>query len=84
MSKPERKQNFRRSRGCPLSGEGAPVLDWKNPVLLGNFISERGKIVPARISNVCHKKQRELATEIKRSRYMALMPYVNNDSDNFS
>lgn len=78
--KSEKKISFRRNRGCPLSGPEAPVIDWKDVNLLSNFISERGKIVPSRITNVCHKKQRELARAVKRARYMALMPYVNEDT----
>lgn len=66
---------FRRVRGCPLSGEGAPELDYKNIELLSRFISERGRIIPSRISAVCAKKQRKLALEIKRARAIALLPY---------
>ena len=70
------KPFFRRRKTCPFSGENAPKIDYKDPKLLQRYISERGKIVPARISAVSHKKQRELARAIKRARFLALLPYV--------
>ncbi len=72
---------FRRRKTCPFSGPNAPQIDWKNTRMLGRYISERGKIVPSRISAVSQKKQRELAKAIKRARFMAMMPYVQHDSD---
>src|SRR5690606_21471560 len=71
-----KKVFFRRRRSCPLSGPNAPKVDYKDVKLLSRFTSERGKIMPARITSVCHKKQRELATAIKRARCLALMPFV--------
>lgn len=68
----------RRVRKCPLSGENAPILDYKNVVELKKFTSERGKILPSRITAVSAKKQRKLAKEIKKARALALLPYVNN------
>lgn len=73
-----KKVFFRRRRGCPLTGDKAPKVDYKDVKLLGRFISERGKIMPARITSVSHKKQRELAQAIKRARCLALLPYVAN------
>ena len=67
----------RRRKACPFSGPNAPKIDYKDTKLLLRFTSERGKIVPSRISAVSAKKQRELATAIKRARFLALMPYVN-------
>ena len=72
-----RRVFFRRRKTCPLSGEGAPELDYKNVKLLGRFVSERGKIMPSRITAVSAKKQRALSQAIKRSRAIALMAYVN-------
>ena len=69
---------FRRRKTCPFSGKNAPTIDYKDVRLLQGFMSERGKIVPSRISAVSAKKQRELATAIKRSRFLALMPYVTS------
>jgi small subunit ribosomal protein S18 len=71
-----RRPFFRRRKTCPFSGEGAPKIDYKDVKLLQRFISERGKIVPSRITAVSAKKQRELAQAIKRSRFLGLIPYV--------
>lgn len=66
----------RRRKGCPFTGKNAPKIDYKDVKLLSRYISERGKIVPSRISSVSQKKQRELARAIKRARVLALLPYV--------
>lgn len=71
-----RKPFFRRRKTCPFSGRDAPRIDYKDVKLLQRFISERGKIVPSRITAVSTKKQRELARAIKRARNLALLPYV--------
>jgi small subunit ribosomal protein S18 len=71
-----RRPFFRRRKTCPFSGDNAPKIDYKDVKLLQRYISERGKIVPSRITAVCTKKQRELAKAIKRARFMALLPYV--------
>lgn len=70
---------FRRRKTCPFSGPNAQKIDWKDTKTLLRYISERGKIMPARITAVCASKQRELAQAIKRARYMALMPYVRDE-----
>ena len=67
---------FRRRKSCPFSGPNAPKIDYKDTRTLGRFVSERGKMVPSRITAVSAKKQRELARAIKHARYMALMPYT--------
>ena len=66
----------RAKKSCPLSGSRAPKIDYKNIALLKKFVSERGKMLPSRITSVSQKKQRALAQAIKRARYLALMPYV--------
>ncbi len=71
-----RKVLFRRKKTCPLTGPHAPKVDYKDVKLLSRFISERGKILPSRITSVSHKKQRELASAIKRARNLALLPFV--------
>jgi small subunit ribosomal protein S18 len=71
-----RRPFFRRRKSCPLSGPNAPKIDYKDVKLLQRFVSERGKIVPSRITAVSTKKQRELAQAIKRSRFLALLPYA--------
>ena len=71
-----RRPFFRRRKVCPFSGAGAPKIDYKDVKLLQRYISERGKIVPSRITAVSQIKQRELAKAIKRARFLALLPYV--------
>lgn len=66
----------RRRKSCPFAGPNAPKIDYKDTRLLQRFISERGKIIPSRITVVSAKKQRELAKAIKRARFLALLPYV--------
>jgi len=71
-----RRPFFRRRKSCTFTGEGAPKIDYKDVRLLQRYISERGKIVPSRISAVSSKKQRKLAQAIKRARFLGLLPYV--------
>ncbi|MBX2856966.1 MAG: 30S ribosomal protein S18 [Rhodobacteraceae bacterium] len=71
-----RRPFFRRRKTCPFSGDSAPRIDYKDVKLLQRFISERGKIVPSRITAVSAKKQRELSRAIKRARFLALLPHV--------
>ena len=71
-----RRPFFRRRKTCPFSGANAPVIDYKDVKLLQRYTSERGKIVPSRITAVSSKKQRELAKAIKRARFLALLPYL--------
>lgn len=73
---PTRRPFQRRRKNCPFTGENAPKIDYKDVKLLQRYISERGKIVPSRITAVSLKKQRELARAIKRARFLALIPYV--------
>jgi small subunit ribosomal protein S18 len=71
-----RRPFFRRRKSCPFSSDSAPKIDYKDVRLLSRFISERGKIVPSRITAVSAKKQRLLAQAIKRARFLGLLPYV--------
>ena len=71
-----RRPFFRRRKTCPFSGANAPKIDYKDVKLLQRYVSERGKIVPSRITAVSAKKQRELAQASKRSRFLGLLPYV--------
>ena len=64
---------FKFKKNCPLSAKGAPVIDYKNINLLKRYISENGKMLPSRITNVSQKKQRELSLSIKRARNLALI-----------
>jgi small subunit ribosomal protein S18 len=72
---PARRAFQRRRKVCPFSGDAAPKIDYKDVRLLQRYMSERGKIVPSRITAVSAKKQRELARAIKRARVLALLPY---------
>ena len=70
------KQTFFNRKTCPFSGENGLKIDYKDVKLLSRYVSEKGKIIPSRITSVSAKKQRELARAIKRARYIALLPYV--------
>jgi small subunit ribosomal protein S18 len=71
-----RRPFMRRRKTCPFSGANAPKIDYKDVKLLQRYVSERGKIVPSRITAVSAGKQRELAAAIKRARFLGLLPYV--------
>ncbi len=71
-----RRPFFRRKKSCPFSGPNAPTIDYRDVRLLQRFLTERGKIVPSRISAVSAKKQRLLAQAIKRARHIGLLPYI--------
>ena len=71
-----RRPFFRRQKSCPFSGPNAPTIDYKDVKLLQRFVSERGKIVPSRITAVSSKRQRALARAIKRARNLALLPFA--------
>ena len=70
------KPFFRRRKSDPFEGDNAPKIDYKDTRTLQRYISERGKIVPSRITAVSAKKQRELSRAIKRARFLALLPYA--------
>ena len=72
-----KKPFFKRKKSCPFSGPNAPAIDYKDVKLLSRYITERGKIIPSRISSISTIKQRELSKAIKRARFLALMPYVS-------
>ena len=64
---------YRFKKNCPLSLKGATQIDYKHIKLLKRYVSENGKILPSRITNVSQKKQRELSLSIKRARNLALL-----------
>jgi small subunit ribosomal protein S18 len=68
---------FRRRKFCRFSAEGAAEIDYKDIATLKNYITESGKIVPSRITGTSAKYQRQLASAIKRARYLALLPYTD-------
>ena len=71
---------FRRKRYCRFTAEGVSEIDYKDLNTLKNYITETGKIVPSRISGTNARYQRQLATAIKRARYLALIPYCDSHS----
>ena len=64
---------YKFKKKCPFSIKGAPIIDYKNIKLLKKYVSENGKILPSRITNVSQKKQRELSLSIKRARNLGLI-----------
>ena len=68
----ENKKKF-----CPFSQLNSPIIDYKDIRLLSRYITEKGKIVPSRITGVSRKKQKELARAIKRARFLSLISYTN-------
>ncbi|MDT0583474.1 MULTISPECIES: 30S ribosomal protein S18 [Alteromonadaceae] len=69
---------FRRRKFCRFSAEGVAEIDYKDISMLKNYITESGKIVPSRITGTSAKYQRQLATAIKRARFLALLPYTDS------
>lgn len=69
----------RTKKRCPLSYPNGPKVSYKNPTFLRKFTTERGKIIPTRISSISAIKQRQLKQEIKRARFLALMPFIAQD-----
>ena len=70
------KPFFRRRKTDPFTGKDAPAIDYKDVRTLQRYVSEKGKIVPSRITAVGAKNQRKLAQAVKRARFLALLPYA--------
>ena len=70
------KNFFRRRKSCHFSSPSSPEINYKDIKLLQRYISERGKIIPSRITAVSSSKQRELSIAIKRARVLALLPFA--------
>ncbi|MEX1051078.1 MAG: 30S ribosomal protein S18 [Gemmatimonadales bacterium] len=66
----------RRAKTCPVCESGVRVVDYKDDRALSRFTTERGKILPSRLSGMCARHQRQLATALKRARFLALVPYI--------
>ena len=77
-ARPARPMNRKRKKVCIFCADKVEFIDYKDSAKLRKFISERGKILPRRISGTCAKHQRELNTAIKRARQVALLPYVTD------
>jgi small subunit ribosomal protein S18 len=69
---------FRRKKYCRFTADGVKHIDYKDLVTLKNYVTESGKIVPSRITGTSAKYQRQLATAIKRARFLALLPYSDS------
>jgi len=78
MEKLRRPSGIRRKKICPFCADKMLKIDYKDTEMLGKYITERGKIMPKRMSGVCALHQRELATAIKRARIVALLPYMRD------
>ncbi len=76
MAKPQRRRPFPRSKVCRFCADPSIRMDYKEPNILMAFITERGKIIPRRISGNCAKHQRQLTACIKRARNIALLPFT--------
>jgi len=74
--KQRRKKIFHRRKVCRFCADSSLIIDYKDPKVLAGFVTERGKIIPSRISGTCNKHQRSLSLAVKRARTIALMPYV--------
>ncbi len=79
MAEMRKESFFRHRKSCQFCSDKAFEIDYKDVKLLSRFITERGKMVPARVSATCAKHQRALAVAIKRARFLALLPFDNND-----
>ena len=72
------RQQFRRRKFCRFTAEGITEIDYKDLNMLKQYIGESGKIVPSRITGTKAKYQRQLASAVKRARFLALLPYTDN------
>lgn len=70
---------FRHKKTCQFCADKTSEIDYKDIKLLSRFVTERGKMVPSRVSATCAKHQRSLSRAIKRARFLALLPFDNND-----
>ena len=71
-----RRRGMGRRKVCRFCADKSMLIDYKDARVLGNFLSERGKIIPSRITGNCARHQRQLTTAIKRARTVALLPYT--------
>ncbi len=79
-SKKDDRQNSpfeNKKKFCPFSQPGSPLIDYKDTRLLSRYVTEKGKIIPSRITGVSRKKQKELAKAIKRARFLSLISYTS-------
>ena len=89
MKRSKKKRNYRvekkvsafeeRKKFCPFSQINSPVIDYKDIKLMTRYISEKGKMIPRRITNATRIKQKELSTAIKRARFLSLLSYTKKN-----
>ena len=79
QSRYPQKKFFHRKKFCRFCSDSNIKIDYKSTAILNNFVTERGKIMPRRITGNCASHQRELALAIKRARMIAIMPFVMGD-----
>ena len=72
------KEKFFRKKSCRFCLDKTEVIDYKDVMRMKRFITEKGKIMPNRLTGNCAKHQRKIATAVKRARYMAILPYVGD------
>jgi small subunit ribosomal protein S18 len=72
------RQQFRRRKFCRFTAEGVVEIDYKDLNTLKQYVGESGKIVPSRITGTKARYQRQLATAVKRARFLSLLPYTDN------
>ena len=77
-ARPARPMNRKKKKVCIFCADKVSFIDYKDTAKLRKFISERGKILPRRVSGTCAKHQRDLHTASKRARHEALLPYVTD------
>lgn len=70
---------FKKKKRCPFAASGRKEIDYKDVEALSQFITEKGKILPRRITGVSHGSQKQLTAAVKRARHMALLPFVANE-----
>lgn len=66
----------RQRKSCPLCESGIRVINYKDDKTLSRFVTERGKILPRRMTGMCARHQRQVGTAVKRARYLALLPFI--------
>ena len=71
---------MRRRKNCPVCESGVRVVDYKDERMLARFMTERGKIIPSRLSGMCARHQRQMSQAIKRARHIALVPFLRGYS----
>ncbi len=78
MTEKQMSRQFNKPKTCKLTKEGITTIDYKDLHLLKEYVSETGKIMPSRVTGTSAKLQRQISTAVKRARFLALLPYSDN------